>query len=172
MLGKMREKGKKAADRGTEIHGKLDSYFLGKDLRLDKDWYYIEPALLLIQSEFGLDGWVSERSFAHSSGFAGCVDLHHPEKHIIIDFKTKDKADLKGVKQYDDHKIQLAAYQLGLAMPSNTRRFNLFISTSKETPGQCSLIECVEFSRALGMFSHLHALWMLKNKYNPMEHIK
>ena len=169
MLMQMRVKGANAAKRGIEIHGKLDQFFSNNctwDVN-DPDIDYMVSAVKLIDEQFGLDGWVSEKSFAHESGFAGCVDLHHPDKHIIIDFKTKDKADLKGVKQYDDHKIQLAAYQCGLNMPSSTRRFNLFISTNKETPGQCNLVECTEFSRYLGMFSYLHAFWMLKNKYDP-----
>ncbi len=169
MLGQMKDKGRKAAERGTEIHRKLDRWFLGTYIA-DEDVSYIEPVIQCIKENFGIDGWVSEQSFTDAeSGFAGCVDLHHPEQHIIIDFKTKDKENLKGVKQYDDHKIQLAAYQLGLRLPSDTRRFNLFVSTSPKTPGQCLLLECTEYKRHLGMFSHLHQFWMLKNSYNPIK---
>lgn len=170
MLTKMRNKSRVAADRGTEIHGKLDKFFQGKSVKMDKDWKFIEPTLLLIEKTFGLEGWVSEKSFAQTRvGFAGCVDLHHPEKHIIIDFKTKDKEGLKGVKQYDDHKMQLAAYQVGLELPSNTRRFNMFISTNENTPGQCIIEECREFTKYIEMFHHLHFFWMLKNKYDPRQ---
>jgi hypothetical protein len=167
-LIKMRSKSRKAAERGTEIHGKLESFFSGVEVSMDKDWKYIQPTLLLIEETFGLEGWVAEKSFANTDlGFAGCVDLYHPDKNIIIDFKTKDKAELKGVKQYDDHKMQLAAYQLGLGLQKKSRRFNLFISTSSETPGMCSLIECAEFDRFVNMFLHLNEFWRLKNKYDP-----
>jgi len=174
MLTQMRSVGKKAADRGTEIHGYLDAYYSGGQDADDlvglpaEQWPYIAPAIKLIRDTFGNGGWVSEASFANlEHGFAGCVDLHHPEKKIIIDFKTKDKLDLKGVKQYDDHHTQLAAYQLGLGMPSDTRRFNLFISTSEESPGQCLLLESKEYGRPLDMFNALLKLWQAKNKYNP-----
>lgn len=170
MLGNMRNKSRKAAERGTEIHNKLESFFTGKEVSMDKDWKYLQPTLLLIEETFGLEGWVAEKSFAHlGHGFAGCVDLYHPEKNIIIDFKTKDKPNLKGVKQYDDHKMQLAAYQHGLNLPSTTRRFNLFISTSVETPGMCSLQECTEFERFISMFMNLSWFWRLKHKYDPTQ---
>lgn len=169
VLAKMRVKGRKAAERGTEIHGKLDKFFVsgGFDVE-DVDNEYLVGAIKLIDDTFGLDGWVSEQSFSNTrAGFAGCVDLHHPTKNIIIDFKTKDKEGLEGVKQYDDHKMQLAAYQMGLELPNNTRRFNLFISVNEKTPGHCSLVECTEFERYKNMFYHLHMFWMEKNKYDP-----
>lgn len=170
MLGSMRSKSRKAAERGTEIHNMLESFFSGEDLVQNPDWKYIQPTIFLIGETFGLDGWVSEKSFTNTKlGYAGCVDLYHPKKNIIIDFKTKDKAHLKGVKQFDDHKMQLAAYQHGLEMSKNTRRFNLFISTSVETPGLCSLIECPEFDRHIDMFLSLGDFWRLKNKYDPRQ---
>jgi len=110
MLINMRIKSKKAANRGTEIHNLLESFFKsgGFDLE-EEDNEYIISTVKLIDEIFGLDGWISEKSFANTKlGFAGCVDLYHPEKNIIVDFKTKDKENLKGVKQYDDHKMQLA----------------------------------------------------------------
>lgn len=189
-LTKMRLKSKTAAERGTEIHGFLDEYFkfgsvptgsiavpTGINLGTMEMFYnylpnkvFIEPAIQLIDDTFGLEGWVSERSFTNKHlGFAGCIDLYQPIKNIIIDFKTKDKEGLKGVKQYEDHKIQLAAYQAGLEMPKNTRRFNLFISTNTTTPGQCLLTECTEFDRFNEMFYHLYRVWCLKNKYDPRQ---
>lgn len=165
----MRKGGKDAAERGTEIHNKLETYY--RDGLIDiKDEKYIRPAFTLIEETFGFGGWVSEATFA-AAGFAGCVDLHNPHKHIIIDFKTKDKEDINDVEQYDDHKMQLAAYQVGLKMPSNTRRFNLFINVNKNLPddrkGECKLVECTNFTRYLDMFACLHKFWNLKNDYFP-----
>jgi len=171
MLAKMRTKSRVAADRGTQIHGKLDAFFNGVSIDSDEDKPYIQPALSLIEKTFGLDGWVSEKSFAATEwGFAGCVDLHHPTKNIVIDFKTKGKEDLKSVKQYDSHKMQLAAYQVGLGMPNNTRRFNLFIGVNENNPGVCSLLECTEFDRYWNMFYNLLMFWISKNKYDPRVH--
>lgn len=173
----MRKGGREAAERGTEIHNKLEKYFTIKNnyeddagCINDKDWCYISNSLYTINEAFGLGGWIPEATFANR-GFAGCVDLHHPSKHIIIDFKTKDKEDINDVEQYDDHKMQLAAYQAGLKMPSNTRMFNLFINVNPNLPdkrkGECKLIECTNFSRYLDMFSCLHKFWNLKNNYYP-----
>lgn len=165
----MRKDGKKAAERGTEIHNKLEVYYKYGLINI-KDEKYIRPAFTLIEETFGYGGWITEATFA-ARGFAGCVDLHHPEKHIIIDFKTKDKDDINNVEQYDDHKMQLAAYQVGLGLPSKTRRFNLFINVNPNLPdkrkGECKLIECINFSRYLEMFSCLHKFWNLKNDYFP-----
>ncbi len=169
MLAKMREKGEKAAKRGTEIHGYLDDYF-SKGVLPTSSREFIIPVIDFIDSNFGLDGWVSEKSFCRQDkGYAGCVDLHHPEKNIIIDFKTKDKTDLKDMVQYDDHRIQLAAYQTGLNMPETTRRFNLFISVSPETPGLCKLVECTEFDKNWNIFYNLLNVWKLVNNYDPAE---
>jgi hypothetical protein len=176
MKARMRSVGNKAAERGTDIHRYLDNQFRLINGEYDiapvpkAEYKYIYPALKLIEDEFGVGGWVSEQSFASTSqGYAGSVDLHHPEKNIVIDFKTKDKPFLKGVKQYDDHKIQLAAYQHGLGLPEGTRRYNLFISTSSESPGECLLLECEEYKRYLSLFLALNIVWQIKNKYYPGE---
>lgn len=202
----MRKNSRKAADRGTEIHGRLEWFFKMNFPILEESDIYIEPAIKCIEKTFGLEGWIAEATFA-TNGFAGCVDLHRTGKYIIkrkmeqyeiedentgvllglgereveykeyienpiiIDFKTKDKEDINDVEQYDDHKMQLAAYHVGLKMPSNARRFNLFINVNPNLPderkGECKLIECTDFSRNLDMFSCLHKFWCLKNKYKP-----
>lgn len=165
----MRKNSKKAAERGTEIHNKLETYFL-TGFPHKKDFEYIKPAIDLIETTFGTNGWVTEATFARN-GVGGCVDLHHPTKHIIIDFKTKDKDDINDVEQYDDHKMQLASYQAGLGLPRTTRRFNLFINVNPNLPderkGEYKLIECTEFSRYIEMFGCLHTFWNLKNDYFP-----
>lgn len=170
MKARMRSVGNAAATRGTEIHNKLDLFFRGAGDYEDVDTPYLLPTIELIAKEFGMDGWKSEQSFADTkNGFAGCVDLYNQEINIIIDFKTKDKENLKGVKQYDDHKIQLAAYQLGLNMSEDTKRYNLFISTHSYSPGECLLVECKEYNRYRDFFLALNKVWQIKNNYFPGE---
>src|SRR3954465_6769101 len=130
----------KAATRGTEIHGLLDKYFVtGKVPKKDKE--YIMPVVEFLKDKFHGVKWVSEMSFTHPLGFAGQVDLHSVTDNIVLDFKTKDKPELNKMMQYDDHRIQLSAYQEGLGLPENTKRYNLFVSVHYDTPGGCLLVE-------------------------------
>lgn len=162
----MRAKSREAAERGTEIHNKLEDFFrTGKVCK--KDAAYIMPTIKLIEETFPNRDWVAEERFTDTKlGFAGCVDLHC--KDIVIDFKTKDKTDIKDMVQYDDHRMQLAAYQKGLKKNIN-RRFNIFISTNKKTPGLCKLVECLDDERYWKMFKALTQFWQLKNNYFPCE---
>jgi len=162
----------KAANRGTEIHGKLDVYYkTGEICKEDKK--FITPAIELIADTFPNRKFNSETSFTHKGeGFGGCVDLYAEEGiPLIIDFKTKDKNNIAEMKQYDDHKIQLAAYQGGLQLPEYTRRFNLFISVNEDTPGECHLIECLQFDKYWEMFLAYLNLWKVKNNYDPTKEI-
>lgn len=162
----------KAAERGTEIHDKLDQYFIDGSI-CKKDERFLKPVIEKLNELFPGVVWISEASFCSKThGFGGRVDLHSKTHNIVLDFKTKDKNDITKVQQYDDHKMQLAAYQVGLELPSNTRRFNLFISTSEETPGECHLVECVEFDKYITMFYAYLNLWKIKNNYDPCEALK
>jgi hypothetical protein len=166
MIRNMRNKTEIAASRGTEIHNALEQYFISGNI-CTKDVDYITPAIELIHNTFPNEKWIAEATFANKQvGYAGCVDLH--SDNIIIDFKTKDKTNTKDMKQYNDHKMQLAAYQGGLGK-NIKRRFNLFISINPNTPGLCKLVECTEFSRYWNMFNLLVKFWQEKNKYKVGE---
>lgn len=164
--------GEKAAKRGNEIHDAMENYFKNPDSETNvvRELDYIEPAIRIIHETFPDYTWHAEDSFCHVSGFGGRVDLWGVDtnkNYVIIDFKTKDKTDLKDMVQYDEHRIQLAAYQKGLLLPDNTKRFNLFISVNEQTPGLCKLVECTEFERYWNWFEALHRVWCIKNNYNP-----
>lgn len=167
MLYSMGDISRKASSRGTEIHNKLENYYkTGEICKTDKD--YIIPTIKLIEEEFPGKEWVAEDTFVSKKhGYGGCVDLHCED--IIIDFKTKDKTDIKDMKQYEEQKMQLAAYQAGLLLPENSRRFNIFISINPKTPGLCVLRECKEYDRMIKMFLLLNDFWKHKNKYYPGE---
>lgn len=99
---------KKAAERGTEIHGYIEKGFKG-DFQEGSE--YIDSVMFTINAGCGLQEWSTEKSFAFN-GYGGKVDLHN--NLYLIDFKTTDKP-LDNVKLWDEHYMQLAAYNYGLA---------------------------------------------------------
>ncbi len=168
IASKSREIGEKAAKRGNEIHDSMEQYF--KHGTFDKNKSFTKKSVDVINDTFKKYTWIAEASFAHTKGFGGRVDLHgHDDKgnYVIIDFKTKDKTSMEDMVQYDRHKIQLAAYQEGLQLPANTRRFNLFISVHNDSPGEFSLIECTNLDKYRNIFYALVNLWQAKNSYSP-----
>lgn len=175
IIKKSREIGDKAAKRGNEIHDAMENYFRMQTNKIsNNNLDLIYESTQIIENIFPGYVWYPEDSFSHPDGFGGRVDLwgRHAEtgECVIIDFKTKDKNNVKDIVQYDDHCIQLAAYQIGLNLPGNTRRFNLFISVHAESPGLCKLVECIKFDKYIKIFYTLKTLWQLKNNYFPGEH--
>lgn len=172
LIGQSKRVGEEAATRGTYIHDKLENWALNgcvNDNSLSLD---IHQAVDLISEKFPEYTFYPEQSFAHKDGFGGKVDLwgkNEDGDYVIIDYKTKDKTSIKDMVQYDDHRIQLAAYQRGLQLPKNTRRFNLFISVHPDNLGLCRLVECKEFDKYINLFYALKELWQLKNNYSPSE---
>ena len=161
--------GKDAADRGNRVHAILDRFFMSREAESIDDIKYISKVKCLLDTTFGTDvDWVSEKSFAHRSGFGGRVDLYSPSHNLVIDFKTKDKEDIASVVAYDEYKMQLVAYQEGLDLPPETRRFNLFISVAPGHEGKCILVEHKqsEYEQHMEMFYSLLYYWQAKNKYD------
>lgn len=154
-----------AAKRGTEIHDKLDIYYTTGIIDKE-DEQFIVPVIKFVEERWPGVKWISEKSFVHPSGYAGRVDMHSLEG-IVLDFKTKDKDDLSKITTYDDHKLQLSAYQEGLNLPAYTERYNLFVSTSPNTPGACKLIQSKEHDKWVRIFNTMFELWKLRNNYDP-----
>lgn len=156
------ETGRKAADRGTLIHGAIECAFRDGDYS-NRD---LEPwASLAVESLENHCGqmlkWSAERSFAHELGYGGKVDLHCPE--WIIDFKTKD--GVEGSKLYDEHYMQLAAYRRALC--PNARAGILFVDRTEPI---CLFIEADadKMASGLAMFDSLLSFWQAKTGYYPM----
>jgi len=154
------EQTRSAADAGTDIHAAIEAFYLGQ--QYDRHREHVQGAHNLLLSTYGHQPWVAERSFCHELGFGGKVDLHAPG--FVVDVKTKEFTDPAKVDGYDEHRMQLAAYRVGLGMPQ-ARCANLFVSRS--IPGLSVLKEWTEDDISTGwqMFCHLLQFWQLKNNH-------
>ena len=154
------EQTRSAADAGTDIHAAIEAFYMGQ--QYDRHREHVQGAHGVLLSTYGHQPWVAERSFCHELGFGGKVDLHAPG--FVVDVKTKEFADPAKIDGYDEHRMQLAAYRVGLGMPQ-ARCANLFVSRS--TPGLSVLKEWTEEDISSGwqMFCHLLQFWQLKNNH-------
>ena len=158
-----KEQAKKAAERGTTIHGVIESFYEGIYLADYMDYQVgVDKAM---QASFGDPEWATEKSFCNELGFGGKVDLHSKSgQGIVVDFKTKEFTDPNTVDAYDEHAMQLAAYRVGLGIP-NARCANVFISVTE--PGLVKVVEWSEekMDRAWKMFQSLLTYWQVKNDH-------
>lgn len=159
--------GQAAAQLGTSIHASLDKAYSGLPYDPEHD-VYVKAVQEAIFFRWGPMKWESERSFASPLGYGGKVDLH--SKSIVLDFKTtqfdQEKVDKKQVGGYDEHLMQLAAYDSGLELDCATLA-NVYVSTS--VPG---LVHIVEYSpddscRGISMFDLALRIWQLQKNYKP-----
>lgn len=157
-----RRQSQEAAELGTYIHGSLEKAYEGKDYPEDHR-LYVTSTMEAIKSTFGEQDWKPEKSFAHSLGFGGKIDLSSSE--VVIDFKTSGFDETKKDFGYDEHKMQLAAYAYGLGL--DARCANVYVSTT--IPGLVYIKEWEkeEIAQGLSMFMHLLEYWQIKNKYAP-----
>ena len=158
-----KEQAKKAAERGTNIHGVIESFYEGVYLADFMEYQVgVDKAM---QADFGTPEWSTEKSFCHELGFGGKVDLHSKSgQGIVVDFKTKEFKDPNTVEAYDEHLMQLCAYRVGLGIP-NARCANVFVSVTD--PGLVKVIEWSEDEMQRGwiMFQSLLNYWQAKNKH-------
>jgi hypothetical protein len=151
---------KAAADAGTDIHASIQAHYDGSSPTRHQE-HVLGCAKTLLDA-FGMQGWISERAFAHELGFGGKVDLHAPG--FVVDIKTKEFTDPTKVDAYDEHLMQLSAYRVGLGMP-DARCANVFVSRS--VPGLSVLVEWSQedLDRGWKMFAALLNFWQLKNQH-------
>lgn len=146
--------GRDAADRGTRMHGVLERYFDGVIAEYPSYCKTVSNALL---AHFGENQtWECERSFAYG-GYGGKVDLIG--ENIVVDFKSKE-GDLSKVTPYHEQIMQLAAYRVGLGMPT-ARCANVYFTED----GAVKLIEHSEqdLVDAFECFHHLLSFYKKKN---------
>ena len=156
--------------RGTVIHDHLELYFKGVDIG-DQYRELCHNVQRKLDEVCGPQEWEAEKSFSHPSGYGGKTDLCSDQ--WMVDFKTKEFPDNPNVKKmvYDDHGVQLAAYDQGLVttVTRSRRLLNLFIDVGE---GHRVLEwEHEDIPRFREMFNSALSLWKLTKKYNPEWHI-
>lgn len=158
-----KEQAKMAAERGSEVHAALESFFETRHVTTK-----FSPAVLGTESEivkvFGDLTWSAEKSFA-LNGFGGKVDLHSKDgQGVVIDFKTKEftSETLDKAQGFDEHAMQLSAYRVGLEIPQ-ARCANVFVSVTE--PGLVVVKEWdqEDLDRGWKMFSSLLEFWYAKS---------
>lgn len=164
VLTDSRETGRAAADRGTELHGAIERWLLSGGTQTQGKWQPHVDATYKACMDVGIDllKGEPERSFAHHLGYAGKIDWSSAD--AVLDFKSKSVID-KNVKGYDEHVMQLAAYDTGLGNPGR-RLLNVFVGCD-----DC-LVKIVEWDdedsrRGLAMFFALLDFWQAKTGYTP-----
>jgi hypothetical protein len=154
---------KEAPDTGSAIHAAIEQRLGG--LEFDKTFTrHVEGAIEALEKWCGLGDIESEKSFAHYGGFGGKVDIH--KDGFVVDFKSKEFTADKLPKVWDDHAMQLAAYRVGLKMPT-ARCAIIYVSVT--TPGLTHTIEIEQKDlwRGWEMFNALLTFWQIKNNYQP-----
>jgi hypothetical protein len=165
VLADSREQAKKAAERGSALHGAIELHLQGRPY--SADWIpHVEATLKAFKVE-GIDlmSGEAERSFAHPSGYGGKVDWHSMAGGIVVDFKSKQKIDDK-VSAYDEHCMQLAAYGNGLGIPVIPKMINAFIGV-EDTQVKLHIWQPADFARGLRMFNALLDYWQTSKGYYP-----
>ena len=163
IISDSKEQGRSAADEGTKIHASIQNYYEGGQITTHKE--QVVGCQNEIIKVFGEQDWISERSFAHEAGFGGKSDLYTTnDDGIVLDVKTKEFTDPKKIVAYDDNLMQLAAYRVGLGVPT-ARAANVYVSRSN--PGLVVIKEWYQedLSRGWEMFMHLLQFWQIKNKH-------
>lgn len=159
-----KEQAKQAAELGSEIHAALEGYFETGVLTAQYGDYQSGVDDVVIKT-FGDRHWAVEKSFAHNKGFGGKIDLHTRDNEgVVIDFKTKafTRENMDKIAGYDEHCMQLAAYRMGLDLPT-ARCANVFVSVTE--PGLVKVFEweAQELERGWKMFESLMNYWYAKS---------
>jgi hypothetical protein len=165
VLNDSKSQGRDAANRGTQIHGILESFFDG--VLLESVPNYCRATENALKAAYGNRLWISEKSGSHELGFAGKVDLCARGDKIkgivpvVCDFKTKE-VPLDKVVPYDDHIMQLAAYRELLGF-SDARCSIVFVNALTDEVKLCE-IEEEDLQRGLKCFFHLLRYYQIKSK--------
>lgn len=155
-----------AADEGEKIHDACEKHLTGKVV----DTKYLPHAIAVrdkLDEYFPkIFDWISEKSFAHSLGFGGRVDLYSPSTGVVVDFKGKDisPTDSK-VLAFEQH-YQLGGYQLGLDLPINWG-LNIFFSRSHPGYAEGFAWNREKMQHGRDVFLATFGLWKALKKYDP-----
>lgn len=159
-----KEQAKKAAERGSEVHAALESFFETRHVTSKFSGAVLGTEDQIVKV-FGDLEWCTEKAFGHTQGFGGKVDLHSRDGNgVVIDFKTKEftSDQVEKAQGFDEHLMQLAAYRVGLDLP-DAQCANVFVSVSE--PGLVVVREWSQedLKRGWAMFESLLNYWYAKS---------
>lgn len=156
------EQGRKAAERGTNIHAAIQGHYEGESPS-EEMMPFVQAAIKAV----GNGVWDAEASFSHPLGYGGKVDLSTVSGvGRVIDFKTKEFGPEDKMAGWPEQAMQLAAYRVGLGMPKATCA-NVFVSVTN--PGLAVVHEWSEEELAKGWekFQCLLSYWQIEKGYKP-----
>lgn len=162
-----KEIGRKAAERGTEIHAMIEQGFLG-----ESNTPAYRAIKKFLDKYFPGEEWIAEDSFCADAGYGGKIDLYS-KSGIFVDFKTKDNLEGKDPARlvFDEHGMQLSAYAEGCNF-DEPDRVSIFVDRQDPKRIACHLWDKDSHSRHLAMFLNLLAYWKLVKNYDPSIIIK
>jgi len=162
VINDYREEGRKARERGLEIHAAIESYFAGRSYLSGFQTHILAVCKELEKWHIpNGETWITEMPFTEIEfGYGGKCDLHCID--AIVDFKTTDKP-LESLKTWDEHHVQLAAYRKALC--PNAKAAIVYVHTD----GGVKLIEINEEELARGweIFKGLLQTWQALKNYIP-----
>jgi hypothetical protein len=135
-----------AAERGTQIHAWIQQGVEGQTLSGEGHLFYVS-AWNEIRTHCGKQSWTCEQPFRYER-FGGKIDLNCAD--YLIDIKTKEH--IEDVEIYDEHAMQIAAYQRGINHKG--KGGTLFVSTIDKT-AKILWIDPDKLERGLKMFNAL-----------------
>lgn len=141
-----------ARERGTLVHAFVQQGFEGAKLEGEALEFY-QSALETVNAECGKQRWNCEVSFA-TYRYGGKIDLISSE--YLIDIKTTEKS-LDGIKTWDEHAQQLAAYDRNKGRKCGILYINVFNKQSK-----IIFIPEEEIQRGMKCFNALLDYWYAK----------
>ena len=159
-----KQQAKLAAEEGSRVHNATERSFKGLWIP-DRYVPHVDAIHAEIAALFPeVDDWVSEKTFAHPSGFGGSCDLNSPSTGIVVDFKGKD-GDFTEVDDYGklkklawDQHWQLAGYQNGLLLP-RARGANIFFSRTHPGKVASHVWSQEDMEQGWQVFAAALALW-------------
>jgi hypothetical protein len=165
IMSDSQEEGRKARERGTEIHAAIQSHYEGKSPS-EELWPYVQGVTAHIAANFGEQSWIAEKPCAHPAGFGTKSDLHCSD--YVLDFKGSEftEAEAPTLKTWDEHAMQLAATREALQKPHAECAI---VYVSRNVPGLARVIRVDEedLVRGWDMFRGLLNYWQAKSSYWP-----
>lgn len=154
----------RAAERGSELHGKIEHGLLDA---MSDDPYVLAVAAELDRVAPGLRGrWRCELPCVSRFGYATKSDLSIDELDCqwVVDIKTKD-GDLDALQIFDDHYLQLAATREALQMP-DAQCAILFLSRT-EPAARLVIANEDDVQQGWRVFKSLLYYYQTKTNYRP-----